>query len=438
VSDRVRISLSTFGCKVNRIDSAWLIEQLAGQYEIVPRGEPADVYLINSCAVTSRAAAEARRYVARCRRDNPGALIVLAGCYAQGDPENASATVADLVVGNSHKALLPDLIGEALKKRGGDRLLFRSSCKDAPVLAPAGQPKELGRTRAFVSVQDGCNYFCSYCIVPHTRGEPRSLPIGEVLLRTDSLADAGYRELVLCGIHLGLYGCDLEQGVNLVRLLEEICEQGKFERVRISSIEPNEISPQMLDLFEKYPQLCRHFHLPLQSGDEKVLKVMSRRYGPQEFERVVQSIGERLGQVGLGLDVITGFPGESESAFRNTYELIEKMPVTYLHVFPFSPRPGTPAAQMKDLPPAGEAGQRATALRELAATKKVHFYNETVGEKLQVLFEKTDGVEARGYSRRYIPVVVRSTEDLVNKIGVVTIAEVSEQPEARGELEEVF
>lgn len=438
MSGRPRICLSTFGCKVNRIDSAWLLEQLGEQYEIVARGQSADIYLVNSCAVTSRAAAEARRYLAKCRRENPQALIVLAGCYAQGDPQGAGETMADLVVGNSHKARLPELIEDALNNRRTGIQLIHGSCDNSPVLAPHRQPVELGRTRAFLTVQDGCNYFCSYCIVPYTRGKPRSLPAEEVLRRTVTLAAAGFRELVLCGIHLGLYGQDLGPDVDLPQLLRAICEQGAFDRVRISSIEPNEVTPKLLDLFHNFPQLCRHFHLPLQSGDAGVLQAMNRRYGPQEFIEVVHLIERKLGSVGLGFDVITGFPGESEAAFRNTYELIESLPSTYLHVFPFSPRPGTPAATMAGLPPAGAAGQRASQLRQLAAVKKVNYYRDNIGQKLEVLFERREKGEASGYSKRYIPVVAKTTEDVVNKIGTVTVTEVTAAPEAIGELEEVF
>ena len=328
----------TLGCKVNQYESAGMRETLLNEGWLEACGhENAEITLVNTCIVTQRASTQSRQAVRRAIRENPAGKTAAVGCYAQVYPEELTKIEGlDLVIDNQSKGRLPGLLNGRQGRSTGQVSEFQ------PI------KRFLDRTRAFLKIQDGCQSFCTYCIVPFARGPLRSLAPSRVIQSLRSLSEEGYKEVVLTGIHLGKYGADLKQGMSLNGLLKNIGKSDLPLRIRLSSIEPNEIGREIIDMVASEDRLCRHFHVPLQSGDDQILKRMNRPYGAREFRELLESIHERIPLAAVGVDVMVGFPGENEGAFNNTYELIRDLPVSYLHVFPFSPRKGTAAADFPD------------------------------------------------------------------------------------------
>ena len=276
-----------------------------------------------------------------------------------------------------------------------------------------------GRTRPFLKIQDGCNAFCTYCIIPYARGPSRSKPLESVLSAIQTLSSSGYQEIVLTGIHLGNYGNDLIPKTCLGDLLNRIDDSNMIPRVRLSSIEPLELTDDIINRTAESNILCRHFHIPLQSGDDRTLRKMGRPYTSADFRQLVTKIHDRLPEAAIGVDTLIGFPGESDAAFENTYALIETLPVAYLHVFPFSPRPGTPAAGYPDKVPPEVVKHRCARIRALGASKRIDFYNQFIGLKLEVLVETTRHRPTgllKGFSSNYIPILIDASDDYKNKL----------------------
>jgi threonylcarbamoyladenosine tRNA methylthiotransferase MtaB len=396
----------TLGCRVNQYESAYLEESLLGAgWRRAGRREEADAVVVNTCMVTGRASYQSRQAIRKQVRENPGALIVATGCYAQVSPEDLAAVEGvDLVAGNTFKGRLPDLVRER-RPSGGPEILREPLTRDTAfdALPVRGRP---GRTRALLKVQDGCSAFCSYCIVPHARGRPRSMGAEAVVEALEGFGRAGFLEAVLTGIHLGGYGADLGPGSDLKALLRRIGRRGLPLRVRLSSLEPDEVDEELVGLVASDPQLCNHFHLAMQSGDDRVLARMKRRYTASAFAGVVEAIRRRMPDAAVGADVLVGFPGESRGAFERTRDLIDALPLTYLHVFRFSPRPGTPAAGFPDSVPQAEAKERAALLRALGREKRRAFHRSRLGRVHPVLVESVSAGEpctAGGLSDNYIP-----------------------------------
>lgn len=431
-----KIFIKTLGCKVNQCESEAirnaLVESDPGL--VTSNDGMADVVIVNTCTVTRKAAMQSRQAVRQAIRANPGARIVVTGCHAQTAPaELAAIDGVDLIVGNQDKHLIPQQIYSGLPKRAGD---------DAPAasvdIADVGRFQSLpgiahgNRTRPFLKIQDGCNAFCTYCIVPHARGRSRSLPMDQVLRQIEQLGRLGYREAVLTGIHIGCYGHDLTPAIGLVDLLGRIRDAGTIDRVRVSSIEPAELSDAIIDLAisgeEPAGRLCPHFHIPLQSGDDGILKRMHRPYGRDYFKDLVQRIIGRLPDAAIGVDTLIGFPGETDEAFENTYALIQSLPVAYLHVFPFSAREGTPAFSFTDQVPAQVIKRRCARMRRLGAKKRRAFYQGHVGNVVTVLVEETrDRISGRlkGFSDNYIPVGFDGPDEWINTFQPVEIQRIS-------------
>jgi threonylcarbamoyladenosine tRNA methylthiotransferase MtaB len=386
------VRVLTLGCKVNQHESARLIEALTSSgCREAGAGEAADLCVVNTCAVTGRAEAESRRLIARARRECAGTLVAT-GCAVEADPTIALG--CDLTVPNPDKHAL------------AQRLLGRE-----PLIAPDAR-RFIGRARATLKVQDGCNNACAYCIVPRLRGRSRSVPQAEVLNDLDRLAALGYPEVVLCAVHLGAYGADLTPQTSLPALLEAISgrigEQNLSLRVRLSSLEPGEamgVLPQLCS-----GTLCRHLHVSLQSGSDPVLARMRRRRAADTFRELALAASQAVPGLALGCDVIAGFPGESAEEFAETLALLEALPVSYLHVFPFSARPGTLAAGMPGQVSAAEKARRAAALRQLANRKRKAFYQSRVGSTVEVVLEGRDRMTGllKGLSDNYVPVLVDS------------------------------
>ncbi len=386
--------LTDLGCKVNQYETQLLAERLeALGLRPAPRGRPADLCLVNTCAVTAAAAAKSARAVRQARKRNPGALILAAGCAvsAAGRDEMLGRTGADLALTQEEK-LDPGLPAVA------------ALCeRPRPAPEPAGITRFDAHCRAFVKIQDGCDAFCAYCIVPSLRGAPRSRPLEEIGREAAALAASGHRELVLSGVHLGIYGRDLGGSADLADALRTVLQAAPGARVRLSSLDPSEVSDGLLELAAGHPRFCPHLHLPLQSGDAGVLRAMRRRYDPEDFLGTVERVRARLDRPGITTDVMTGFPGESPEAFRNTVEVCRRAGFSRMHVFPFSPRKGTDAAVMTGRVPADVARARAAELIRLGAELAGEFAGSCVGREEEVLVEETPpGGLLAGYSGRYV------------------------------------
>jgi threonylcarbamoyladenosine tRNA methylthiotransferase MtaB len=403
-------ALCTLGCKVNQCETAYLDEQLRGAgYGIVPFSGHADLYCLNTCAVTARAAMESRQLIRRALRRNPGARVVVTGCYAQIAPaEIACIPGVSLILGSTEKlALVEHLVGPLNAAvptiRVGDP-------RATGIPRPLALSAFAGRTRAFVKIQDGCDASCSYCIVPRARGRSRSMPAAPVLEQVERFRAEGFQEIVLTGIHLGQWGQDLEVPWRLISLLGDIFERCPPPRLRLSSLEPGEIAGELLDRMASEPRLCPHLHVPLQSGDASILGRMNRAYHPLFYRDLVRDAVARIPDLAVGADVLVGFPGETDACFLNTYRLLESLPLAYLHVFPFSARPGTRAALMKERVPPPVIRRRSALLRELDKAKRLALMGRFVGTARRVLLEgrSAAGGGRLGFSDNYIPVLVKS------------------------------
>ena len=412
----MRIAITTLGCKINQYDSAVIQSRLEENHSFVPFEEPADCYIINTCTVTDRADWEARQLVRRAKRLSPGAKVLVTGCYAQVNPaEVAAVPGVDYVVGLNR---LDDLLQFVALPKDRDVRIAVSDVKrqrGVPVLGTRTLP---GHTRAFLKIQEGCNYSCTYCIIPTARGLSRSVTPREVLEQVRMLADAGYREIVLTGIHLGGYGQDLIPKVDLTALLEMISQSRLIPRVRLSSLDPREVPDRLVDLMAKSNVICPHLHVCAQAGDDEILKRMRRNYDGAYYRELLMKVRERLPDAALGSDIIVGFPGETDGAFDRSLEFFAALPLTYFHVFPYSSRRGTVAASLPDHVGSEVKKTRARRMRELGAMKKRDFCVRFRGQKLSVLIEekidRTTGLR-RGFSRNYLPVLVPAGGTLVNR-----------------------
>lgn len=395
----MRISVLTLGCKVNQFESGALEEALEARgHRLVPFGEPADAVVVNTCTVTHRSDRDARALIRRAQRANPGARIVATGCLAQVAPETLRALGVAAVVGTAEKGTIPDLL------EAGAGGVFVGDVAGASALEPVALRRLRGRTRPFFKVQDGCDAFCAYCIVPHARGPSRSLPPGDVRAGLSQLAGAGHREVVLTGVHLGLWGRDLTPPRPFGELLDE-AEACGVPRVRLSSLEPREVTAEVVARLAGSAVLCPHLHVPLQSGSDRILRAMGRPYTAAEFRATVERAAEAVEDLCVGLDVIVGFPGEDEAAFRETLDLLGSVPFAYLHVFPFSARRGTRAWDLPDRVPEPAVKERAAALRALSRERREGFAQRFVGRTLPVLAEgDPEGGVLRGTTRNYLSV----------------------------------
>ena len=376
----------TFGCKVNQCDSAGMSQELAGRgWLSAPPGVVADLHLVNTCTVTGRADQQARQAIRRLFREYPATPIWVTGCYAQRAPaELAALPGVQAVLGNREKGELAKLWEKFAP--GAHPKLWVDTCPGRQPFQPWRLRGFPGHTRAWLKIQEGCSHGCSYCIVPQVRGPRRSWPPAGVAAALGELAAAGYQEVVLTGIDLGQYGQDLDPSFSLAGLVRRLKEDGAALRVRLSSLEPQGITGELLTELASWRNFCPHFHLPLQSGSHPILRAMNRPYRPGEFRDLVLKIARLFPEAALGLDVLVGFPGESAADFEASQNLVASLPVTYLHVFPFSARPGTPAARLKAVP-GRELRRRAGIIRELGRQKRLAFIQGQTQRLREVLVE---------------------------------------------------
>ena len=413
----MRVAIATFGCKVNQYDSEIMRENFEEKsFTLVPFSEPADIYVINTCTVTEKTDFQARQLIRRAHRNNPDAKIVVTGCYAQAAPEDLKKiSGVSLVIGNPDKWDIGTLISE-LEKIPSSGIMVTPIEKE--LLFPEKKIKKFSaKTRFFLKIQDGCNAVCSYCIVPHVRGRSRSMAPKTVLDLLSPIGSSGYKEVVLTGIHLGAYGLDLSPQTSLLNLLQEIEKQKPVPRIRLSSIEPNEITQELIDLLADSKLVCHHLHLPLQSGDNTILRKMNRPYSSESFHSLVLRLTNVIQDLAIGVDVIVGFPGEGEEEFYHTLHLLEELPITYLHVFPFSPRKGTLAFSLSEKVNSNTVKTRSEILRQLSKKKRESFYRSYLNKKLPILIEarrhRKSGL-LKGLSRNYIPVLIDGGNELMN------------------------
>ncbi len=412
-------TIMTLGCKVNRYESEAISEQLADQgWRLTDKATKADLCVINTCTVTAKAAMQSRQAVRRLIRNHPDALVVVTGCDAQVAPEIFTSTAGvHYVVGHSFKDRIARLVGPHQGRRPCVSLVEDLS---APRLFEDLPVTRFGdRTRPFVKIQDGCNAFCSYCIVPHTRGRSRSLSPEIAAERIRRLKECGYSEVVLCGIHIGRYGRDLTPGTSLAKLLRSIDSPHGVQRLRLSSIEPAELSEDLIGHVAASERICPHLHIPLQSGDDEVLKRMNRPYSSDFFRELIHQVTRKIPDAAIGVDVLSGFPGETDGAFEKTCGLIEQLPIAYLHVFPFSLRKGTRAEGLADRVPSGTIRKRCQHLRQIGQAKRRGFYGSHIGSTWEVLIEaKRDRVTGylKGFTKNYIPVLVKGSDECFHQV----------------------
>jgi threonylcarbamoyladenosine tRNA methylthiotransferase MtaB len=408
-----RVAITTLGCKTNQFESAAMAEGLGREgFLVVPFEEAAEIYVINTCTVTARTDAESRQLIRRAAKRNPGAKVVVTGCYAQLAYEKIKEMPGvNLILGNSEKRGIADFlrgIGEETRVEVSDISQVKET--EGATLESFGE-----HTRAFLQVQNGCDSFCAYCIVPHVRGRSRSVPFAEALAGVSSFASRGFREVVLTGIHLGAYGLDLAPPREVLDLLKAVEDGRLVDRLRLGSIEPTEISNPLVRFLALSRTVCPHLHIPLQSGSDRILERMNRNYTTLLFRKVIDDLLASVPDICIGCDIISGFPGETEDEFEESLGFIESLPIAYLHVFPFSPRPGTPAATMPDQVRNEEIKRRAGLLRLLSDRKREAYHERFVGRELRVLIqEEADDGMVKGLSRNYIPVLLPGDRSLIN------------------------
>ncbi len=406
---RTKVALDSLGCKLNQAEMELLARQLArAGYRLVSAVDEADVYILNTCTVTHIADRKSRHQLRLAHRQNPDARLVAIGCYAERSPQElAQIEGVDLVLGNEQKPYLLQRLHE-------------SGCLSRPLSIRTNCHYNGCRTRAFIKVQDGCNNFCAYCIVPLVRGSEKSVPVDQVITEVRQRLAEGCKEVVLTGTEIGSYRCD---GVNLRKLLGHILAETGVIRLRLSSLQSQELSPELIGLWHDR-RLCPHFHMSLQSGSNEVLKRMKRRYTTADYQQVVSLIRKVVPEAAITTDIIVGFPGETEAEFQESYELCRRMEFARIHVFPYSPRQGTEAAQMPHQVGSQLKKQRSQKMLTLARESAQNFSRQFLGRTMMVLWEKQTGGIWSGLTDNYIKVYARSSEALNNKLLPVKLVEI--------------
>ena len=440
------VSFYTLGCRLNQAETAILSDSFRERdYIIKDFGQRTDVCVINTCSVTGQSEARCRNTIRSILRKHPKTFVVVVGCYAQvGLQVLRSIPGIDMIVGTEEKFRISEFIDKLTgfqdQKRSfhkqAEPLIFHSEAitkNDFTINFVGNFTKH---TRANIKIQDGCNFFCSYCIVPHTRGRDRSRKFDDIRREALQLVERGHQELVITGVNIGTYSSDGKKFLDVLKLLEDI--EG-VRRIRITSIEPMTIPEGIIDYIAGSQKLCRFFHIPLQSGDDDILNRMNRRYNRQEFSDFVLSLSEAVPEMNIGTDIIVGFPGEGPQEFDHSRQLLEELPLNYAHIFSFSAREGTPAARFPDRIPPAEIKERSRILRELSQHKRQAFYTGYLGKNVNVLFEQKErnGLFT-GYTENYMKVGVRTGRELSNQFYDVRITHISDENIAEGVLTETL
>lgn len=430
-----KVACYTLGCKVNQYDTEAVLEKFkeAG-YEIVEFHDFADVYIVNTCTVTHLSDRKCRQMLRKTKKINPNSTLVAMGCYAQiaGDKIKEQVNEVDIIVGTDRRNQIVELVNN-FNRSQNEMINVVSNIMDVREFEEMTISHIGERTRVYVKVQEGCNNYCTYCIIPYTRGRIRSRNEDQVYNEISKLAGLGFKEIILTGIHVLAYGKDLGN-TNLIQLLKRVHEIEGIERIRMSSIEPVAINEAFIDALRALPKVCHHFHLSLQSGSNTVLKRMNRKYTTEEYASSVSTLRALWPDVAITTDVIVGFPGETNEEFKETLEFVKQVKLSQIHIFPFSPREGTPAAKMKDQisPEIKEKREKELALEEQILRKA--FMTQFIGKVMEVLFEKHHGGYVAGYTSNYLRVQVAGHEELENTIGLVRIEKQLDEHTLYGQL----
>ena len=418
-----KVAFYTLGCKVNQYDTEAVLEKFkAAGYEVVEFHEAADVYVVNTCTVTHLSDRKCRQMLRKTKKINPDSILVAMGCYAQvaADKIREQVSEIDIIVGTDKRNQIVELVN-AFEEDRSETINVVSNIMETREFEEMTISSMGERTRVYIKVQEGCNNFCTYCIIPYTRGRIRSRKEDQVVAEVTRLAGLGFKEIILTGIHVLAYGKDLGD-TNLIQLLKRVHEVEGIERIRMSSIEPVAITPEFLVALQEMPKVCHHFHLSLQSGSETVLKRMNRKYTAEEYASSVERLREVWPDVAVTTDIIVGFPGETEEEFEETLAFARKVKLSQIHIFPYSPREGTPAARMKDqiAPEVKEAREK-----RLAAVEKelrLDFMKQFIGQTVEVLFEKHhDETYVSGYTSNYLRVQAKGDASVENTLKFVKI-----------------
>lgn len=434
----MKVAFSTLGCRVNVYESEAMAEKFIREgYEVVEPSEVADVYVINTCTVTNMGDKKSRQIISRARRLNENSIIAVVGCYSQIAPKEVSEIPGvDVVLGTRNKGDVVYYVNKA-KDEGKSQVHVEGVLKNKK-FEELNIEEYQDKTRAFLKIQDGCNRFCTYCIIPYSRGSVCSKDPKKVLEEVNKLAEHGFKEIILSGIHTASYGLDLEGSINLIDIIEEIEKVEGIERIRIGSIEPAFFTPEVIEKIKGFKKLCPHFHLSLQSGCDATLKRMNRRYTAKEYEDSVELLRRTLPGVSITTDVIVGFPGETEEEFNETVEFLKRIKLTKTHIFKYSPRKGTKAADMQGQIDGTIKDKRSKVLIDLSNKNEKEFTEKFIGKEMDILIEtEVKGEEGfyEGYTRNYIKVKVPCTcQDVTGKIVDIEITEAKEEGIAIGKL----
>lgn len=425
------VALHNLGCKVNAYEMDFIQQNLLKKgYNVVPFDEYADIYIVNTCTVTNIADRKSRQMLHRCKQLNPKAVVVALGCYVQTDSKGVIGDPdIDIAIGNNNKSKAIEIIEEYLAGETGEKVDCIIDINDVKNPCPYESmsiEKTIEHSRAYIKIQDGCNQFCTYCIIPYARGRVRSRKQEEILDEVRTLSSNGYKEVVLTGIHIGSYGMDFKDGSDLMSLLEEIDKVPGIERVRISSLEPGTMTKEFIERLKNLKKICPHFHLSLQSGCDSVLKRMNRKYKTADFTASVENLRKAFDRPAITTDVIAGFPGETEAEFEETADFIRKIGFYEIHLFPYSRRHGTVADKMEGQLTRKEKTDRVKKLSEIEREMTRAYEESFIGEKVSVLFEEPREIKGQsymiGHTDRYLTVALKSDEDLKNIIKEVKLS----------------
>ena len=418
----LKAAFLTLGCKVNQADSAAMEEvfRRAG-YEIVSFSQQADVYVVNTCVVTNVAQNKSKQMIRRAVRMSPSAIVAVCGCYAQTSPAEVKAIAGvQLVLGNDKRNSIVELVEKVRASGYTDAVTLLDKQTNFEEMLSGNVEN---RTRAYLKIQEGCNQYCSYCIIPYARGPVRSRSIGSITSETERLVAQGFKEIVLIGIHLGAYGVEKNIAGKLSDAVQAVLSVKGVQRLRLGSLESIEVEERLIDLFAKDTRLCRHLHLPLQSGCDDILQAMRRPYSTKDFTRLLRDLKNAIPGLAVTSDVIVGFPGETQLQFEKTLSFITNAAFSDVHIFPFSARKGTPAAQMQGQITKEEKSKRVKSLAEIVEKQKEVFLQELVGKTLKILFEQPDGNGyMSGFTQSYVKVFVPENREFLGEIKEVSIS----------------
>ena len=418
-----RIAFQTFGCKLNFAETSTIARQMKEEgYEVVAHKEEADIYVINSCTVTGNAEKKCRAAIRQAKRRNPDARVAVIGCFSQMKEDDLSKMKeVDLVIGNEEKFMLKDYLKDDLYT--GACHSFVGDISKSDIFTPSWSSGD--RTRSFLKIQDGCDYFCTYCTIPFARGRSRSATIAETIETAKEIAATGMREIILTGVNIGDFGKPNSE--SFFDLIKELDKVEGIDRIRISSIEPDLLNEEIISFMDSSDKFLPHFHIPLQSGSDKMLKSMKRKYAREVFAQRVTEIKEHMPHACIAADVIIGFPGETGEDFRDTYDFLDGLDISYMHVFTYSERPGTMAVNMPGKLSNKEKRERSRILHELSDKKKTAFYRQNIGSTRPVLFESDNSNGyMHGFTGNYLKVKTPYRADLVNKIISVPLSKLDD------------